>query len=82
MIQVSGLAIATGNGLLLKGGREASHSNECLHRLVQEALSMYVPRGAVGLVSGVTDACQPDALSLSLSLTRWTAERRCLSYWR
>jgi len=49
-VQVASLAISTANGLLLKGGKEAYHSNRCLHALVQEALSMYVPKEAVSLV--------------------------------
>ena len=50
--QVAALAIGSANGLLLKGGKEAYYSNKCLHGLVQEALSMFVPKEAVSLVSG------------------------------
>ncbi|XP_029465916.1 delta-1-pyrroline-5-carboxylate synthase isoform X2 [Rhinatrema bivittatum] len=63
--QVAALAIASGNGLLLKGGREATYSNQILHRLTQEALSLHGVRDAVQLVSTreeVEDLCRLDKL--------------------
>lgn len=49
--QVAALGLSTGNGLLLKGGKEAYHSNHCLLNVVQEAVSLYAPPAAVQLVS-------------------------------
>ncbi|XP_046850990.1 delta-1-pyrroline-5-carboxylate synthase-like isoform X2 [Xenia sp. Carnegie-2017] len=49
--QVAALGISTGNGLLLKGGKEAYHSNRCLLKIVQEAIARHAPRTAVQLVS-------------------------------
>ncbi|XP_058476215.1 delta-1-pyrroline-5-carboxylate synthase isoform X2 [Solea solea] len=61
--QVSALAIASGNALLLKGGKEAANTNRVLHQLTQEALSMHSVREAVQLVSTreeVEDLCRLD----------------------
>ncbi|XP_035186678.1 delta-1-pyrroline-5-carboxylate synthase isoform X3 [Oxyura jamaicensis] len=63
--QVSALAIASGNGLLLKGGKEAAYSNQILHHLTQEALSIHGVKDAVQLVNTreeVEDLCRLDKL--------------------
>lgn len=63
--QVSALAIASGNGLLLKGGKEAKHSNAYLHGLVQEALEAHADPRTVTListregVSSLLEVCRP-----------------------
>lgn len=53
-LQVSALAIASGNALLLKGGKEAANTNRVLHQLTQEALSMHGVTEAVQLVKLVS----------------------------
>uniref|UniRef100_A0A665WX57 Delta-1-pyrroline-5-carboxylate synthase n=1 Tax=Echeneis naucrates TaxID=173247 RepID=A0A665WX57_ECHNA len=63
--QVSALAIASGNALLLKGGKEAANTNKILHQLTQEALSIHGVSDAVQLVSTreeVEDLCRLDKM--------------------
>ena len=57
--QIAALAIRSGNGLLLKGGKEASRSNAVLHQVVVDAVARATseaqpPINAEGLVSLVT----------------------------
>lgn len=49
--QVAALAMASANGLLLKGGKEAAHSNKALMGLVKESLSTVGAEDAISLVS-------------------------------
>jgi delta-1-pyrroline-5-carboxylate synthetase len=62
MPQVAALAIRSGNALLLKGGKEAQHSNACMHRLVSEAIveasEQRLGSELVGLVHSREDVSQ------------------------
>jgi len=49
--QVAALAMSSANGLLLKGGKEASQSNKYLMVLVKEALEKFGASNAISLVS-------------------------------
>ena len=46
MPQISALALASGNGLLLKGGKEAARSNETIHGIIGDAIE----RGSGGKI--------------------------------
>ncbi|KAL4444932.1 hypothetical protein ABPG77_003982 [Micractinium sp. CCAP 211/92] len=52
--QIASLAIRSGNGLLLKGGKEATRSNALLHKLIVDAVAELAPgvgRDLIGLVT-------------------------------
>ena len=38
MPQIASLGLASGNGLLLKGGKEAAFSNEAIHKVIGDAI--------------------------------------------
>lgn len=60
--QISGLSIATGNGLLLKGGSEALRTNRLLTQLIQEELGRYGASDAIALVRLSAPIAVPDAV--------------------
>ncbi|XP_041979802.1 delta-1-pyrroline-5-carboxylate synthase isoform X2 [Aricia agestis] len=49
--QVAALAMASANGLLLKGGKEAAHSNRVLMDMVKESLRSVGAQDAISLIS-------------------------------
>ena len=53
--QISALALASGNGLILKGGKEAYHSNQALHSVIGSAIEAStdgcISRHIIGLVN-------------------------------
>jgi delta-1-pyrroline-5-carboxylate synthetase len=48
--QVAALALRSGNGLLLKGGKEAARSNRALHRVIVGALAPELDPGVIALL--------------------------------
>lgn len=60
--QIAALAIRSGNGLLLKGGKEAARSNAILHELVCDAVAAAAPGVGRGLVALVTTRAGVDEL--------------------
>jgi len=53
LVQIGSLALRTGNGLLLKGGSEAMHSNRVLFECLRDAaLAAGLPADFLGLVEG------------------------------
>mmetsp|Transcript_23846 Transcript_23846/g.27147 ORF Transcript_23846/g.27147 Transcript_23846/m.27147 type:complete len:855 (-) Transcript_23846:39-2603(-) len=54
MPQIAALSLATGNGLLLKGGKEAVHSNAAIHRVIGDAIEQCpgkIKRDIIGLIT-------------------------------
>ncbi|XP_047312588.1 delta-1-pyrroline-5-carboxylate synthase-like [Impatiens glandulifera] len=49
--QIASLAIRSGNGLLLKGGKEAKRSNAILHKVITEAIPDSVGKKLINLVT-------------------------------
>ncbi|KAH9324317.1 hypothetical protein KI387_004495 [Taxus chinensis] len=62
LVQIASLAIRSGNGLLLKGGKEAVRTNAILHKVITEALPEYVGNSLIGLVTSRDEV--PDLLKL------------------
>ncbi|KAI3694479.1 hypothetical protein L1987_77444 [Smallanthus sonchifolius] len=62
LVQIASLAIRSGNGLLLKGGKEAKRSNAILHKVITSALPETVGTKLIGLLTSREEI--PDLLKL------------------
>ncbi|KVH12458.1 Aldehyde dehydrogenase, C-terminal [Cynara cardunculus var. scolymus] len=62
LVQIASLAIRSGNGLLLKGGKEAKRSNAILHKVITSALPENVGTKLIGLLTSREEI--PDLLKL------------------
>ncbi|PKA56417.1 Delta-1-pyrroline-5-carboxylate synthase [Apostasia shenzhenica] len=51
LVQIASLAIRSGNGLLLKGGKEAMRSNTILHKIITGAIPETVGKKLIGLIA-------------------------------
>jgi delta-1-pyrroline-5-carboxylate synthetase len=55
MPQIASLSLASGNGLLLKGGKEAANSNAAIHKVIGDAVESgsggKIKRDIIGLVT-------------------------------
>lgn len=77
-IDAAALCIKSGNGALLKGGKEASHSNEILGDILKEALSVcginkeciliLTPKSAQDILKSSLDSTQNTAQDLARNL--------------
>ncbi|MFT7519275.1 MAG: delta-1-pyrroline-5-carboxylate synthetase, partial [Kiritimatiellia bacterium] len=50
LVQIAALALRSGNGVLLKGGHEATRTNVALHRVLCDAIAPHVSPDLLGLV--------------------------------
>ncbi|KAL0316349.1 UNVERIFIED_CONTAM: Delta-1-pyrroline-5-carboxylate synthase [Sesamum radiatum] len=62
LVQIASLAIRSGNGLLLKGGKEARRTNEILHKVITGVIPETVGEKLIGLVTSKEEI--PDLLKL------------------
>ncbi|XP_057866769.2 delta-1-pyrroline-5-carboxylate synthase isoform X2 [Cryptomeria japonica] len=62
LVQIASLAIQSGNGLLLKGGKEAVRTNAILHKVITDAIPESVGKNLIGLVTSRDEI--PDLLKL------------------
>lgn len=51
VIDCAALALKSSNAIILKGGKEAKHSNEILGKIIQETITEFVPKDSVQVLA-------------------------------
>lgn len=64
VIDCSALAIKSGNAILLKGGKEAAHSNKILGEIVRTAIAPYLPKDTVIVLDSTSRKSVQELLKL------------------
>lgn len=65
VIDCAALAIKSGNSIILKGGKEAKYSNECLGQIVSESIEEFMPKESVQTLASDQRELVDELLSLS-----------------
>ncbi len=58
VVDGAALAIKSGNAIILKGGKEAQHSNRVLFEIIKKAIASVMPEGAVNLIETREDVSE------------------------
>jgi len=58
VVDGAALAIKSGNAIILKGGKEAQHSNRILFDIIHEATASVIPKGSVSLIETREDVSE------------------------
>ena len=58
VVDGAALAIKSGNAIILKGGKEAHHSNRVLFEILNEAIERILPQGSVSLIETREDVAE------------------------
>ena len=58
VVDGAALAIKSGNAIILKGGKEAQHSNRKLFEIIHQATASVLPKGAISLIETREDVAE------------------------
>ncbi|MEI8345979.1 MAG: glutamate-5-semialdehyde dehydrogenase [Pseudomonadota bacterium] len=65
VVDAAALAIKSGNAIILKGGKEAFHSNKILGELISQAIGPFIPANSVQLVESTDRHAVEELLTLN-----------------